>query len=177
MRILAFDVGYDEGTALVIAVEFDDWVADKEIATYTLKVSPVEEYQSGQFYKRELPCILALLDHYQLKPDVIAIDGFVYLDEHQTPGLGWYLYDALEQTVPVIGVAKNARGEMPKSWQLLRGDSKKPLYISAVGMGQQLAKEYIKSMHGKFRMPALLKLADSLTKMTPLPDRYPLIYC
>lgn len=164
MRLLAFDVGYDEDTALVVAVEFDAWIANKEVATYTLSVSPVEDYQSGQFYKRELPCILALLDHYQLKPDVIVIDGFVYLDEHKSSGLGWYLYDALEQAVPVIGVAKNARGEMPQSWQLLRGDSKKQLYISAVGMEQQLAKEHIKSMHGKFRMPTLLKLADSLTR-------------
>ena len=45
-----------------------------------------------------------------------------------------------------------------------RGSSRRPLYVSAAGMELQEAKRHIAQMHGKFRMPALLKRADQLSR-------------
>ena len=50
-------------------------------------VAGVKAYQPGQFFRRELPCLLAVL--CQLRPrDVVLIDGYVWLDSLGAPGLG-----------------------------------------------------------------------------------------
>jgi deoxyribonuclease V len=77
--------------------------------TYILKyLKHIEEYTSGEFYKRELPCILSLLgkNHFD-NIEAIIVDGFVYLDDQNKLGLGGHLYERLPYKVPVIGVAKN----------------------------------------------------------------------
>jgi len=48
-----------------------------ENRTHTTVVEKVEGYKSGEFYKRELPCIKALLEEHNLTPDCIIVDGFV----------------------------------------------------------------------------------------------------
>ena len=48
--------------------------------------------------------------------------------------------------------------------ELKRGESKKPLFITALGMDLKTAFENVKSMHGNFRMPTLLQMLDTLTK-------------
>ncbi|MEP2277901.1 MAG: endonuclease V, partial [Maribacter sp.] len=71
----------------------------------------------------------------------------------------------LDKKIPIIGVAKTGfHSNKLNTKALLRGESKNPLYISAIGVELNLAYENIKSMHGKYRMPTLLQLMDSKTK-------------
>lgn len=106
--IIALDVYYYPHNAKVVGVAFEQWEADTPLAVYTEVVETVTEYIPGEFYKRELPCLLALLRLTDLSGvSCIIIDGYVHLAEDR-PGLGAYLYAALEEKIPVIGVAKTA---------------------------------------------------------------------
>lgn len=162
--ILAVDVRYDSDTAHVSGVLFDQWEAASSIKVTHSVITRIETYESGRFYKRELPCILQLLNEHNLQPDVIVIDGYVYLDGYQSPGLGKHLFDSLASHTPVIGVAKTAFKGIGQEFELYRGNSKKPLFITAVGCALDEARECIKNMHGRHRIPTLLKLADRLSK-------------
>jgi deoxyribonuclease V len=48
--------------------------------------------------------------------------------------------------------------------ELIRGSSKKPIFVSAIGMDPDLACERIKSMKGDSRIPSLLRILDRKTK-------------
>ena len=161
---LAVDVHYGTESATVAGVLFanpDDCEPMLELAVRV----PVEaEYQPGQFYKRELPCILALLEQIDELPDLIVIDGYVYLGGDGKPGLGKHLYDALNGRCAVIGVAKTRYKETPAVAELVRGSSKRPLYVTAAGMGQEHARQFIKNMCGDGRLPLLLKRVDQLCR-------------
>lgn len=127
--ILATDVNYKESTATVAGVVFNDWneIAPEEELRCT--VENIEPYESGSFYKRELPCILALVKKHNLEVDYIVIDGYVFLDENNKPGLGKHLFNALNESVAVIGVAKTPFQGIRDKHKLFRGKSSKPLYI------------------------------------------------
>ena len=127
-------------------------------------MSDVQPYQSGQFYKRELPCLLALLEKIEMPLSYIIVDGFVHLDANKKAGLGKYLYHALEEKIAVIGVAKNTYKNATNNIEIYRGQSKKPLYITAEGLQLEVAKEYIHAMAGDFRIPTLLKRVDQLCR-------------
>lgn len=162
--IIAIDVHYVENDAYVAGVVFNDWTDARELAIFETHLSDIKAYQSGAFYKRELPCIVKLLSEYNLQPEFIVIDGFVFLDGENQPGLGKHLYDVLNDGVSIIGVAKNPFQAITTKHELLRGESKKPLYITSIGTELELAKKYILKMHGKFRMPTLIKKADTLCR-------------
>jgi len=158
--ILAVDVDYKGDAAKVAGVTFSNWGDESPDRVFYSTVTNIEDYEPGNFYKREMPCILQLLADYNLTPDFIVIDGFVVLGQESRPGLGMHLYDALGRNIPVIGVAKTAfKNSKPES-EVLRGNSQKPLYVTAVGIAFETAKDHIRSMHGKNRMPTLLKLVD-----------------
>lgn len=163
--MLAVDAQYGRDTAIVGAVAFADWTDAEEAATYRSTVHGIEPYVPGEFYRRELPCILSLLAEYALEPDMIAVDGFVYLDGQCAPGLGKHLFDALGGRTPVIGVAKNRFAGAPDEIRVFRGQSKIPIYVTSVGIPLATAREYIVSMHGRFRIPSLLKQADQVSRM------------
>lgn len=162
--ILAVDADYATDSAWIAGVAFQAWPDAVATATYRTQVSPIEEYESGEFFKRELPCILQLLDEFALTPDVIIIDGFVYLDGKTKPGMGAYLHQALDENVPVIGVAKRPFKGIDDRYSLLRGDSQNPIYVTSVGMPQSYARKAVEDMHGKYRIPTLLKLADQVCR-------------
>ncbi len=126
----------------------------------------IKEYISGEFYKRELPCILSLISRIDLTDvELIIIDGFVFLDDEQKYGLGAYLYNSLTNNIPVIGVAKTNFATIKKKKRiLLRGKSDRPLFITSIGIDVDEAVEKIKSMDGEYRIPTLLKELDKLTK-------------
>jgi deoxyribonuclease V len=164
--ILAFDTYYFENKAKTVCLEFADW--DDKIPSnifFEMK-DDVSDYESGAFYKRELPCILSLLN--KIKPDdnmIIVVDGFVFLDDEYKPGLGAHLYNALEQRIPVIGVAKTNFAQIHNlKREVYRGESRKPLYVTSVGIKPDEASIFVKSMYGQYRIPNLLQQLDSLTK-------------
>ncbi len=166
--IIVLDVAYTESSAHVAGVVFEDWTSYEAIQDYTLKIYDIAEYESGQFYKRELPCLLALLKEIKEPVECIVIDGYVTLGEDQHRGLGLYLYEALNCEIPVIGVAKNAFKGTPNRCEVFRGKSDKPLYVTATGIELELAKNNVKNMHGKFRIPELLKAVDRLSRVISL---------
>jgi deoxyribonuclease V len=162
--IAALDVRYDEDTATGqgAAVVFQRWEDAEPLAEYTTAFNGVEPYVPGQFFKRELPCLLALLGKVREPLDQIVVDGFVSLGDR--PGLGTHLWEALDRKMAVIGVAKNHfRYATPV--EVVRGSSKRPLYVTAVGIDPSAAVEAIRKMHGTNRIPTLLKRVDQLTRL------------
>ncbi|MGX5203248.1 endonuclease V [Aliikangiella sp. IMCC44632] len=158
--ILAVDVDYRDNRAMVAGVCFGSWFDEKPESIVKSQVSEIKEYESGSFYKRELPCILQLIKEHNLQPSLIIVDGFVVLGAESRAGLGMHLYQALNENIPVIGVAKKPFKDTNKESEVFRGKSLKPLLITAVGIKLENAKEKIQSMHGKHRLPTLLKLVD-----------------
>lgn len=164
--ILAFDTYYYDGKAKTVCLEFKEWNESKDFKIHTEIIENVEEYIPGEFYKRELPCILSLLNHIDLESiEAIVVDGFVYLDDDKKYGLGGRLYEKLNNKIPIIGVAKTNFAAIEKNKRaLFRGDSKKPLYITSIGLELDDAFEKVEKMAGEFRFPTLLKELDRLTK-------------
>jgi deoxyribonuclease V len=164
--ILAVDVHYRQDLAVTGGVTFSAWTARREDAVYRSLLRITEAYIPGEFYRRELPCILRLLQEHEIAADAIVVDGFVYLDGFRTPGLGKHLFDALSGRTPVIGVAKSRFAQAPDKVKVYRGRSGKPLYVTSVGIPLATAKALIISMHGPYRVPSLLKKADHVSRMT-----------
>jgi deoxyribonuclease V len=162
--ILAIDVGYNECGAQAAGVLFTHWSSEVPASQLKVEIGQVAEYVPGQFYLRELPCILELLDCLDVDPECIVIDGYVQLGEEQRAGLGQYLWTALGCRIPVIGVAKTYFHGTPAQSQLYRGASARPLYITAAGMPLDQARECILNMHGAHRVPTLLKAVDVLSR-------------
>ncbi len=164
--ILAFDTYYFDDKAKTVGLLFEHWQSESYVEKYEEIKADIAEYQPGAFYKRELPCILSLLEQIQTQQvEAIIVDGYVFLDDEQQLGLGGYLYNALHPKIPVIGVAKTnfARINKLKS-QVYRGQSERPLFVTAVGTSLEKAAQNLKSMFGEHRIPHLLKQLDTFTK-------------
>lgn len=162
--ILAVDVDYRDDKAIAAGVLFQNWEDGEPAREFIAPILTVAEYEPGQFYKRELPCVLALLQQLEQLPEFIVIDGYVYLDGNQKPGFGKHLYDALEGKSIIIGVAKSRFKDTPAETEIFRGGSKRALYVTAVGISATEAKGFIMQMHGKHRIPTILKRVDQLSK-------------
>lgn len=163
--ILAIDIHYKTTYAKNVGVLFN-WQDDTPEQIIVNQRHSVEEYVPGQFYKRELPCLLDVITEVDLTlVEAIVVDGHVYIDNDFKFGLGGYLYEALNQKIPIIGVAKRAFHKNEQtSIPVLRGESLNSLYVSAIGMDKVVAAQYIKNMRGEFRMPTILQILDTETK-------------
>ena len=164
--LLAVDVAYSGEQGYAVAIAFANWPAPQVAATYTATVGHVPPYVPGEFYRRELPCVLAVLAQVELAAvDCIIVDGYVTLGTDGRPGLGWHLYQALGGRVPVIGVAKTRfAGVGAQVVPVLRGQSGSPLYVSSIGTPLAEAAGLVQQMHGSHRFPTLLRQLDQLTK-------------
>lgn len=160
--IAAFDVGYsDDGSAQAAAIVFEDFSDAKPLRSYLKKIAKVAEYVPGSFYRRELPCILELFTEIEEMIDIIVVDGYVSLGDR--PGLGKHLSESIAPHIAVIGVAKKYfKGSIPAEAE--RGRSKNPLFVTAHGLEVEKARELIESMHGRYRLPTLLKTVDRLSR-------------
>ena len=159
---LCVDVDYDETHARIAGLVFRDWEDEEAVETHQFQIANPADYIPGEFYRRELPCIEALLDRVTLEIDTIVVDSYVWLEDG--PGMGGHLFQALEERVAVVGVAKNSFFKAVDAVPLLRGSTKKPLFISAAGMAVEEAAAAIAKMHGPFRLPTLLKQVDRLCR-------------
>ena len=160
--IACFDVDYREKHGHIGGVLIRKWTDDKAFINYNLVVGDIAEYVPGQFYKRELPCILKLMDTIVEPIDLIIVDGYVWLTPEKM-GLGAYLYEALDETIPIVGVAKNYFKDT-EAVQVLRGESKKPLYVTAAGISAEWAAQQVEKMAGEYRFPSILKEVDHLCR-------------
>jgi len=75
-----------------------------------------------------------------------------------------HLWLSLAKRIPVIGVAKSNFRGTPEEAKLYRGNSRRPLFISCMGLPLDEAQNYIARMHGEYRIPTLLKSADRLSR-------------
>ena len=161
--IVCLDVQYAANSANAAAVLFESWTDADGARVMTLSVSPIQPYESGAFYKRELPCLLAILSTIPAPLEAIVIDGYVYLDHQMRPGLGARLHEALGGQIPVIGVAKTAFNGAP-SVPVLRGQSKRALLVSSIGVEVSTVAADVARMHGAHRIPTLLKAVDAAAR-------------
>ena len=164
--ILAVDTYYDKNKAKTVALIFENWNTPNYTNKYVEDIEISSEYVPGEFYKRELPCILSILKKVNLDfIEFIIVDGYVFLDDFQKYGLGGYLYESLNKKIPIIGVAKTKFALNNKNKiEILRGESKNPLFITSIGIDLDSAKDFIIKMFGNYRIPKLLKELDQMTK-------------
>jgi deoxyribonuclease V len=158
------DVDYRESHAIAACVLFRRWSDDHAASSRVERFEPVAAYEPGAFYRRELPCLLAVLGGVTEPLETIVVDGYVWLGREGQPGLGAHLYEALRRAVPVIGVAKTAYAGDGAARAVLRGASARPLFVTAVGVDLDEAAGHVGAMHGSHRIPTLLKEVDRLCR-------------
>jgi len=165
MSVLAIDVYYREHNAKAVGVLFE-WNNAKYTGIVIEYISEVGEYIPGEFYKRELPCIQRIFEKVDMHTlEAIIIDGHMFVDNMGNFGLGGYAWQLLQNKIPVIGVAKSSYyGNKETVVEVLRGESKNPLYVSAIGIDVHVAAGLIATMCGNYRMPDILKELDKITK-------------
>jgi len=162
-------VHYTDEVAGVACILFEGWTAASPRREFVVQVPVPAPYVPGRFFERELPCLRAVLERLDDLPEVILVDGFVWLDGQGTPGLGARLWQSVERRCAVIGVAKSRHPRGLEAAQAVtRGHGHRPLYVSAVGMDLEEAARCVHGMHGEFRIPTLLKHVDHLARSVEL---------
>ena len=131
--IACVDVDYRARGAFAAGLWFRGWSANQSEREEIAFIPEVAEYEPGAFYKRELPCLMAVLRQGP-KADIVLIDGYVWLGENR-PGLGAHLFEALGRQVAVVGIAKT-KFASANAMSILRGESKNALAITAAGWTQ-----------------------------------------
>lgn len=161
--IIIIDVDYGESEACVAGVFAEKTDSKESCGFLRLKVKDYGNYQSGQFYKRELPCIEAILEKVNSKVlDFIIIDGYADFGTERV-SLGQAVYKMYG--IPIIGIAKKAcKYCVLADTEVLRGNSHSPLFVTSYGISQEKAKDIVRCMNGENRLPYLVKLADSYAR-------------
>lgn len=166
---IAIDTYYrSDSDAYTVGVLFENWQDSKPKEIISCHTSSFAPYIPGQFYKREMPCILDLLKQINISNlDTIILDGFVKLPERD--GLGMHLWKelGLPSSLSIVGVAKTRFDKCESiALPVYRGKTAiKPLWVNTNGLiSNEEAVDRIKQMHGDFRIPDLLKLLDKETK-------------
>ncbi|MBI4962284.1 MAG: endonuclease V [Desulfomonile tiedjei] len=162
--IAALDVCYHKEFAVAACVIFEEWDSERTVRSIKEPMAEVKPYEPGSFYKRELPCLLELLRHVEVRLEAVIVDGYVWLGPEYSPGLGAHLYWALEGKVAVIGVAKSPFKGAPNAHKVLRGRSTRPLYVTSAEIDPTEAARKVEAMHGSHRIPTLLKMVDRLCR-------------
>jgi len=166
--MLAFvDVAYRGHGARAACVLVDSWEAGAPLASYVDDIATVAPYEAGSFFRRELPCLLSVLRLLPERPDLVVVDGYVWLPSPLRPGLGAHLHEALGQTTPVVGIAKTAFAGVDRCAAVVpvfRGTSRKPLYVTAAGIDTGAAAQCVRQMAGKHRIPEILRVTDQLSR-------------
>ena len=180
---LATDTYYYKDRAKTVGIIFNSWEDSEpaEIIHSWLSADKYGPYIPGEFYKRELPCIINLFKEHNIdlkEFDTIILDGLARLPGSSTEGLGAHLEDKIQELWPdldfydrpsIMGIAKTKFGDVendPGTSVVHRGTAKTPLYVNTTWhlMSSADAAENLKKMHGDNRIPTLLKLLDRATK-------------
>jgi len=156
----AVDVHYESDRAVAACIVFRTWQDSRPLTCVRVVLPPAAQYRAGRFYERELPCLLSVLQEANHHFDTIIIDGYTHLLPAIGKGLGARLAESLPYSAVIIGVAKNPLQIADRFVPVLRGRSKKPLYVSAIGCSAAAAARLIASMHGPHRIPTLLQIVD-----------------
>lgn len=159
----AVDVHYDAaGGATAALVVCGDLQLAAVTAEHVTRIDRVAPYEPGALYRRELPCIEAVV---ALGPplDLLVVDGYATLDADGRPGLGARAAHALG--IPVVGVAKTPFRAATHAVAVLRGAATRPLYVTtAGGFDVDEAARLVAAMAGPYRIPTALARADHLAR-------------
>jgi deoxyribonuclease V len=159
---LVLDHRLDGDAVIAAGVLFEDWGDAAAARTVTTRALADPTSARGE---RALPALLQLLQEHRLQPDAIVLPDAVHLDPQDTPGLGRRLFDALGGQVPVIGASKaSMAGGTPAQFEVHREDETAPLTVTCAGIDLGAAKARVRAMHGRKRVPTLVKLAARLVK-------------
>ncbi|PWD52623.1 hypothetical protein C8046_16770 [Serinibacter arcticus] len=163
MVVAAVDVHYGvNGGATAALVTYADLECSMPLTERVVDVVDVAPYEPGALFKRELPCILAVLEGTS-KPSLLVVDGYATLDAAGRPGLGAHASAALG--VPVIGVAKTPFRTATHASTVTRGRSTRPLYVTAAGgLDSDGAARIVAGMSGDHRIPTALARVDRLAR-------------
>lgn len=161
--LVCVDVDYRDPGAVAAAVLFERWEEASPAREVIERIDAVLPYEPGGFYRRELPCLEAVLRKAAIEPTCVIVDGYVWLGEER-PGLGAHLFEALGRRVPVVGVAKTAFAGATGALEVCRGASKQPLFVTAAGMDAAVAADHVRAMQGAHRIPTLLRRVDHLCR-------------
>jgi deoxyribonuclease V len=126
VMIACVDVHYRGAIAVAACVLFRDWTDAEPKQVIVECMEHPAQYEPGRFYKRELPCLLKVLERAKEPLAAVIVDGYVWLSGQQKPGLGAYLHKALGGAVPVIGVAKSRFSGAGSAETIFRGSSRRP---------------------------------------------------
>lgn len=132
------------------------------VAEETVMVEEVAPYEPGEFYRRELPALRAVLADSLADVGLLVIDGYVDLDPAGRAGLGTHAHK--EFGVPVVGVAKTRFAGATHAIEVVRGQSTKPLFVTAAGVPVREAADMVLAMAGKYRLPDALRRVDQLAR-------------
>jgi len=161
----AVDVHYlSTGGARAAAVLATDAAFAHMLAERTAVVPQAAPYRPGEFYRRELPPLCAVLEDLS-ELGLLVVDGYADLDPDARPGLGAHVH--AEFGVPVIGVAKSRFRTATHAVPVLRGSSVRPLFVTAAGMPAADAADLVRRMAGRYRLPDALRRADALARAGP----------
>lgn len=168
MKKIAIDTYYrSEQEAYTVGIIFEEWDDKKPLSIVDDVNETFDRYIPGEFYKRELPCILRILNKINiLEFDSIILDGYIDLKDNEgniKPGLGRRLCSKINihDDLDIIGIAKSLYCRTDEiSYKLVRNSSK-ALYCQSL-RGNSL--DFLKYLDGDYRIPTLLKLLDNKTK-------------
>jgi deoxyribonuclease V len=165
----AADVCYlDSGQACAAVAVAPDARFSSVAWSRTVSTGVTAGYEAGEFWRRELPPLRAVLAGVTGLA-LIIVDGYADLDPAGRPGLGARVH--AETGVPVVGVAKTFFRGAVHAAEVRRGRSARPLYVTAAGMSVADAASMVTRMAGPYRIPEALRLADRLARGLEQPTR------
>lgn len=164
----AVDVHYNgAGGATAALVICSESAFATVVAEHVANVDHTAPYVPGALFKRELPCIRAVLA-LSRSLELLVVDGYATLDPDGRPGLGAHAADAF--SVPVIGVAKTRFRTATHAIEVVRGVTTRPLFVTAAGgIDIEGAARIVAGMAGPHRMPSALTRTDRLARGRALP--------
>lgn len=177
--ILITDVFYNENenAAHIGAITIEDWTSTTIAKQWEIDKKGIDcEYIPGQFYKREMPCLIELWntisDEDKKNIDTIIVDGFYDIWDGR-PGLGHHFHDWLIDNgydVEVVGIAKNPCRETNEfTLPVYRTEASKTskwrnaLWVNGSNMEHNYQEKVLK-MDGKYRIPTMIKHVDKLSR-------------
>jgi deoxyribonuclease V len=165
----AVDVHYDECSGATAALVVSNELILATMANeYIADIPHVAPYEPGALFKRELPCIEAVLALAR-QLELLIVDGYATLDPAGRPGLGAHAAEAFN--LPVIGVAKTPFRAATHARKVIRGVATRPLYVTTAGNIEiDAAAKIVADMAGPHRIPFALARVDHLARH-PTPSR------
>lgn len=156
--------------ACVVLRSFD---ASESLEERVVKVRKIASTDPDRPFEPVVALLRAALDAVESDVQVAVVRGYVWLDGTKQPGVGAHLYQALGESVSVMGVAKERCDEgQPDALEVARGGRSSPLFVTSAGFPPPVVGKLVKAMHGRGRIPWALARAAALSRGSESPKRF-----